>query len=57
MPVAIYQGHHHSLAPADINIVIDVIRAFTVAHYAFIGGAEEILLVRTADETFAPKDT
>ena len=57
MPIAIYQGHHHSLAPADINIVIDVIRAFTVAHYAFIGGAKEILLVRTADEAFALKDT
>jgi 2-phosphosulfolactate phosphatase len=57
MPVTIYQGHHHSLAPADINIVIDVIRAFTVAHYAFIGGAKEILLVGTAEEAFALKDT
>ncbi|AEP86055.1 2-phosphosulfolactate phosphatase [Bacillus spizizenii] len=57
MPITIYQGHHHSLAPADINIVIDVIRAFTVAHYAFIGGAKEILLVGTAEEAFALKDT
>lgn len=57
MPIAIYQGHHHSLAPADINIVIDVIRAFTVAHYAFIGGAKEILLAGTAEEAFRLKDT
>lgn len=57
MPITIYQGNHHSPAPADINIVIDVIRAFTVAHYAFIGGAKEILLVGTAEEAFALKDT
>ncbi|PJH95026.1 2-phosphosulfolactate phosphatase [Bacillus sp. SN1] len=57
MPITIYQGHHHSLAPADINIVIDVIRAFTVAHYAFIGGAKEILLAGTAEEAFALKET
>ncbi|MGY5386663.1 2-phosphosulfolactate phosphatase [Bacillus spizizenii] len=57
MTITIYQGHHHSLAPADINIVIDVIRAFTVAHYAFIGGAKEILLVGTAEEAFALKET
>ncbi|WP_339180705.1 2-phosphosulfolactate phosphatase [Bacillus sp. FSL R5-0560] len=57
MPITIYQGHHHSLAPADINIVIDVIRAFTVAHFAFIGGAKEILLVRTTEEAFKLKET
>ncbi|WP_420976257.1 2-phosphosulfolactate phosphatase [Bacillus vallismortis] len=57
MPITIYQGHHHTLAPGDIHIVIDVIRAFTVAHYAFIGGAKEIYLVRTADEAFALKNT
>ncbi len=57
MPITIYQGHHHSPAPADINIVIDVIRAFTVAHYAFIGGAKEILLAGTAEEAFALKET
>ncbi|KAF1680244.1 MULTISPECIES: 2-phosphosulfolactate phosphatase [Bacillus] len=57
MPITIYQGHHHLLAPADINIVIDVIRAFTVAHYAFIGGAKEILLAGTREEAFALKET
>jgi 2-phosphosulfolactate phosphatase len=36
-----------------ITIVIDVIRAFTVAAYAFAGGASRIWLVRTTDEAFA----
>ncbi|MED1015530.1 2-phosphosulfolactate phosphatase [Bacillus atrophaeus] len=57
MPVTIYQGNDYSPAPADINIVIDVIRAFTVAHYAFIGGAKKILLVRTTKEAFRLKKT
>ena len=34
-------------------IVIDVIRAFTVAAYAFAGGARRLWLVRTTDEAFA----
>lgn len=37
----------------DITIVIDVIRAFTVAAYAFAGDASRLWLVRTTDEAFA----
>ncbi len=39
-----------------LAVVIDVIRAFTVAAYAFNGGAEEILLVGTVDEAFALRE-
>jgi 2-phosphosulfolactate phosphatase len=57
MKISIYQGNDHLLPPSDITIVIDVIRAFTVAHYAFIKGAEKILLVGTVDEAFRLKET
>lgn len=36
-----------------VVIVIDVIRAFTVAAYAFAAGAQRLWLVRTTDEAFA----
>ena len=36
-----------------VVIVIDVIRAFTVAAYACAGGARRLWLVRTTDEAFA----
>lgn len=36
-----------------IVIVIDVIRAFTVAAYAIAGGASRLWLVRTTEEAFA----
>jgi 2-phosphosulfolactate phosphatase len=36
-----------------IVIVIDVIRAFTVAAYAYAGGASRLWLVRATDEAFA----
>lgn len=39
-----------------LAVVIDVIRAFTVAAYAFSRGAEEILLVGTVEEAFALRE-
>jgi len=49
----IIQGSEQDYPPADINIVIDVIRAFTVSHLAFIRGVREIFLVNTVDEAFS----
>lgn len=37
-------------------VVIDVLRAFTTAAYAFGAGAEEIILVSTVEEAFALKE-
>ncbi|MFN8485635.1 MAG: 2-phosphosulfolactate phosphatase [Anaerolineae bacterium] len=39
-----------------LAVIIDVIRAFTVAAYAFAGGAEEIMLVGTVEEAFALRE-
>jgi len=39
-----------------VVIVIDVIRAFTVAAYAFARGANRIWLVRTVEEAFALRE-
>lgn len=39
-----------------VAIVIDVIRAFSVAAYAFGGGASAIWLVRTVEEAFALRE-
>ena len=41
-----------ALEARGVVIVIDVIRAFTVAAYAFAGGAKHLWLVRTTDEAF-----
>ena len=38
-------------------VVIDVLRAFTTAAFAFAAGAKEIILVGGIDEAFALKDT
>jgi 2-phosphosulfolactate phosphatase len=38
-----------------VNIVIDVIRAFTVAHYAFMKGVKEIWLVESVESAFQVK--
>jgi 2-phosphosulfolactate phosphatase len=51
----IIRGTAAPYPPADINIVIDVIRAFTAAHVAFLRGVHEILLVNTVDEAFTLK--
>jgi len=55
MTIQIYQGNDLRLPDSDINVVIDVVRAFTVAHYAFIQGAEKILLAASVDEAFTLK--
>lgn len=43
----------HASEARGVTIVIDVIRAFSVAAYAFAGGASDIWLVRTVEEAFA----
>ncbi len=53
--VTILQGAQGPYPPADINVVIDVIRAFTVAHVAFMRGAHQILLVNTVQEALAQR--
>ncbi|WP_316572588.1 2-phosphosulfolactate phosphatase [Neobacillus sp. YIM B06451] len=56
MKATIYQGHSPRLPRSDVNIVIDVVRAFTVAHYAFLRGAREIILAGTEAEAFLLKE-
>lgn len=51
----IIQGTDVPYPAADINIVIDVIRAFTASHVAFLRDAREIFLVNTIEEAFALK--
>lgn len=46
----IIQGSAQEYPRADINIVIDVIRAFTVSHIAFLRGVREVFLVNDVDE-------
>lgn len=48
--ITLYQGKQ-DFAPADVNIIIDVLRAFTVSDYAFRQDVESIIL--TSDETQA----
>ncbi|WP_025691938.1 2-phosphosulfolactate phosphatase [Paenibacillus zanthoxyli] len=55
MPIQIIQGHNHTLEASQINVVIDVIRAFTVAHYAFINGVQGIILAGTLDDALRLK--
>lgn len=49
MQVNLYQGSQTPPADADITIVIDVIRAFTVSFYAFQQGVDRILLVESVE--------
>jgi 2-phosphosulfolactate phosphatase len=53
--ILITQGHRPPPNPGGATVVIDVIRAFTTAHFAFQGGAREIHLVATAPEALAMK--
>lgn len=51
--IQIIQGTEQEYPAADINIVIDVIRAFTVSHVAFLRGVREVFLVNTVEEAYA----
>lgn len=55
MELQIIRGTDQGVAAADINIIIDVIRAFTVSQVAFSHGAREIYLVNTVEEAIALK--
>ncbi|AZK46340.1 2-phosphosulfolactate phosphatase [Paenibacillus lentus] len=52
MTIKIIQGHNQQPGTSSVNVIIDVIRAFTVAHYAFIKGVQGIILAGTLDEAF-----
>ena len=45
--------HHTAAEGRGVVVVIDVIRAFSVAAYAFAGGARELWLVRHVEEALA----
>ncbi len=51
--IRIFQGHTPELPPSDVNIVIDVIRAFTTTHIAFENGVEKVLLAGEVAEARA----
>ncbi|MFX3631378.1 MAG: 2-phosphosulfolactate phosphatase [Candidatus Pristimantibacillus sp.] len=55
MSIQIIQGHNHKQEASQVNVIIDVIRAFTVAHYAFINGVKGIIMAGTLDEAFGLK--
>lgn len=55
MQVDLVRGHHPPDNPDGVTVVIDVIRAFTTACYAFLGQTTAIHPVFSADEAFALK--
>ncbi|WP_186576083.1 2-phosphosulfolactate phosphatase [Aquibacillus kalidii] len=56
MNITISQGRTAPPSGAHITIVIDVIRAFTVAHYAFIQGVDRIYLADSKEQAFQIKE-
>jgi len=56
MKINIYQGIQSELDYANVNIIIDVIRAFTVSYYAFVSNVKEIQLVDTIENALAFKE-
>lgn len=57
MEILISQGHAPPPNPGGATVVIDVIRAFTTAHHAFLGGVRDIQLVASADEALRRKQS
>lgn len=49
-------NHSCALEACGVVVVIDVIRAFSVAAYAFAGGARSLWLVRTVEEARALRE-
>lgn len=49
-------SHSRALEARGVVVVIDVIRAFSVAAYAFAGGAQSLWLVRTVEEAQALRE-
>ncbi|MBU8906849.1 2-phosphosulfolactate phosphatase [Desertibacillus haloalkaliphilus] len=56
MNITIVQGNDCQLPFADVNIVIDVIRAFTVSHLCFLQGVKEIWLAKDTKVAFSLKE-
>jgi len=52
MEITTYTGHHCPDAKG-VCVVIDVLRAFTTAAFAFASGAQEIVFVHSIEEAFA----
>ncbi|HCE40643.1 MAG: 2-phosphosulfolactate phosphatase [Alcanivorax sp.] len=57
MEIKIAQGHNPPHNIHGITVVIDVIRAFTTSHEAFLGGASHIYPVATAEDAFQLRET
>ncbi|MDL4843012.1 2-phosphosulfolactate phosphatase [Aquibacillus rhizosphaerae] len=55
MLIDIYQGRNPPPTVAPFTIVIDVIRAFTVAHFAFLQGANRIFLAESVEQALKMK--
>jgi 2-phosphosulfolactate phosphatase len=55
--IKIYRGEQGvEEKTSDVNIIIDVIRAFSLSHLAFLYGAKKIHLVKTVEEAFILKN-
>lgn len=51
MEIRILQGHSPNVDDGEFaNVIIDVIRAFTCSHLAFMGGAKQVVLVSSVAE-------
>lgn len=56
LEVQIFQGSIPGRYRADLVIVVDVLRAFTTTHMAFLCNADRILCVQTIDRAFKLQD-